>query len=304
MGRPIKKSFFGNLITPYQDHAIGGNTGVGGEGVAPTVIIGSSGTNYSSGDTIVFSAPQITGGIRATGTPVFASVYGGITGITVVNPGSGYTSTATVSVTAATTVNVTGNSTNSNATLSGLSSVAGIYLGMRADAPFGMQASSYVINIGTTSVTLSKTMTASTSSMLITFSGQGSGLTVTTALTTNRTDSIAFASYLTGGSMRTTGDILKQEGSRRYLIQNTDGKGICNLVGKANGSLVAGEMNIIATDFNGNTYYVTKLTARKARVLRAVDDGSDSDWLVEDGASTGWTLGASTGTILSIAHTN
>jgi len=299
MGRPIKKTFFGNKITPYQNHATGGKTGVGGESVTSTVLVGSSGTNYSAGDSIVFSAPQIAGGIRATGTPVFSSVYGGITGITVVNPGTGYLSTATVSVTAAATVNVTGNSTNSNAVLSGLSSVTGIYLGMRADAPYGMQASSYVIGIGSNYVTLSKTMTATTSSMTITFSGQGSGLSVTTALTTTTNNAIAFNSFLTTGtSAVSNGDILKQEASRRYLVNNSQGQGQCILV--TTSTLTAGQMNIVATDWNGSTYYVRKLTARKAVVVQTTATGS---FLVGNGVATGWTLNAATGTIVTIADT-
>jgi len=299
MGRPIKKTYFGNKITPYQNHATGGKTGVGGESVTSTVLVGSSGTNYSAGDSIVFSAPQIAGGIRATGTPVFSSVYGGITGITVVNPGTGYLSTATVSVTAAATVNVTGNSTNSNAVLSGLSSVTGIYLGMRADAPYGMQASSYVIGIGSNYVTLSKTMTATTSSMTITFSGQGSGLSVTTALTTTTNNAIAFNSFLTTGtSAVSNGDILKQEASRRYLVNNSQGQGQCILV--TTSTLTAGQMNIVATDWNGSTYYVRKLTARKAVVVQTTATGS---FLVGNGVATGWTLGAATGTIVTISDT-
>ena len=69
MGRPIKKKFFGNLITPYQNHATGGKTGVGAEGVS-SVTVTNSGTNYSQGVTISFAAPDIAGGITATGTPV------------------------------------------------------------------------------------------------------------------------------------------------------------------------------------------------------------------------------------------
>ena len=304
MGRPIKKKFFGSLNTPYQNHAVGGRTGVGGESVTSTVLVGSSGTNYSAGDAIVFSAPNIAGGIRATGTPVFASGYGGITGITVTNPGTGYTSTATVTVTPAPTVNVTGNSTNTTAILSGLSSVTGIYLGMLASAPFGMQANSYVIGIGSNYVTLSKTMTATTSSMTITFSGQGSGLSVTTALTTTTQDAITIISYLTTGSSAIRGgDIMKQEGSRRYLLQNAQGQGICRL---ATGVLSPGQMHIIASDWGGSTYYVTKLTARKAVLTNRTNT---STAVYSTGQVAPWTIGLSTGTvagtaIVSLNHTN
>lgn len=119
-------------------------------------------------------------------------------------------------------------------------------------------------------------------------------------LTTTRPDTLSFGSRIKGGTAQTAGDIIKQEGSRRYLIQNSDGKGICKLVTTATGSLLVGEMNLIATDYNGSTYYVTKLTGRKARLKRAA---MVTAYLIKDGAQTGWNIGSSTGTIVSIANT-
>jgi hypothetical protein len=129
----------------------------------------------------------------------------------------------------------------------------------------------------------------------------GSGTAVFTAtLTSTRPDTLSFGSRIKGGTAQTAGDIIKQEGSRRYLIQNSDGKGICKLVTTATGSLLVGEMNLIATDYNGSTYYVTKLTGRKARLKRL---NMVTAYLIKDGAQTGWNIGSSTGTIVTIANT-
>jgi phage tail sheath protein FI len=64
-------------------------------GVASATVV-AGGSLYSANPTVTFSAPQTSGGVTATGT---ATVVGGvITGITITEPGSGYTS-ATVTIT-------------------------------------------------------------------------------------------------------------------------------------------------------------------------------------------------------------
>lgn len=89
------------------------------------------------------------------------------------------------------------------------------------------------------------------------------------------------------------GDIVKQEASHRYYIDSNQGHGTCKLVAKATGSLAIGEMNLIATDYNSNTYYVTKLTNRLA-TLTQIPGGSNYVYNTEDRAR--WTIGAAVGT--------
>lgn len=61
------------------------------------VTIGAGGTGYIPSETSVsFSAPNVTGGIQATGTAIISG--GVITGVTVTNPGSGYTSAPTITI--------------------------------------------------------------------------------------------------------------------------------------------------------------------------------------------------------------
>lgn len=126
----------------------------------------------------------------------------------------------------------------------------------------------------------------------------GTAASFTVSLTSTSSNAISFTSFLTTGSNAiTAGDIIKQESSKRYLVQNSEGRGIVKLV--ATDSLAAGQMNIVATDFGGATYYVTKLTAHKARLVNRT---STSTALVTSGSATGWTLGAATGTVVTLAN--
>jgi hypothetical protein len=97
MGRPVKSVFFGNRNPD----------GTGGEGVASVALGGTNdSTGYTTGEAVVFSAPQITGGATATGTLV-ANALGFLTSVTVTSAGSGYTSAPTVAAPTGTLGNLT-----------------------------------------------------------------------------------------------------------------------------------------------------------------------------------------------------
>ena len=266
MGRPIKKKYFGNTNPPGYQHIRPGLNGVGGEDIA-SIAISNSGTNYSQGATVTVGAPNITGGIQAVAGITINSA--GSIALSIVNSGTGYTSAPAISIVKPAPATVTATETNLGYTLTNVSSVAGIYVGMRADASWGMQANAYVSSIGTNSVTLTKTLTVSTTTS-VTFSDQGSSFAYTDTLTSNRQNAISFTSYLTTGSSSVTGgDIIKQESSRRYLVQNSQGVGVCHLssgTGAAH-TLTFGNMHVLATDTAGATYYVMKLTAHKALLV-------------------------------------
>lgn len=70
-----------------------------GGGITSFTIVG--GTLYAATDTVAFSAPP-AGGIQATGTLVVDSTTGAITGVTLTNPGLGYTSAPTATITTST----------------------------------------------------------------------------------------------------------------------------------------------------------------------------------------------------------
>ena len=156
MGRPIKKKFFGNLNLP-QYGSIQHGSGVGGEGIA-TIVKNNTGTLYTTSTTLTatMTAPQITGGEAAT-VQLVTNSLGNIASVSLLTPGSGYTSAPTALATPTTT---------------------------------------------------------------------GTSASFTVALTSNRQNAISFVSYLTTGSSAVSGgDIIKQESSRQYLVQNSQGIG-------------------------------------------------------------------------------
>lgn len=83
-------------------------------------------------------------------------------------------------------------------------------------------------------------------------------------------------------------DIIRQVRARGYKVKTTvDGVGVCNLV--ADDTPAVGKAYMVATDDNGNTYFVTKLTARKASLYRKTQNGANA-WLYANGASVKWAL--------------
>jgi hypothetical protein len=298
MGRPIKKKFFGNLNVPKYG-SVSQGSGVGGEAVA-SVTFSNTGTNYSTGTTITFGAPNITGGVRATGSPTF-NAYRQFTGVTVTNGGSGYTTATTVTITTAT--GFTATSTGSaSATVIYPTSTTGIYVGMKVLGTGINAGATYVNSIISGAVNLSAA-NASTVTGTISFVDVGASGAATGVLAVGqRLDAIQIISYLLakdgGSSSVTGGDIIKQESSDRYLIQNSQGRGQCML---ASGVLTPGKMHIIATDANGSTYYVMKLTAHKVRLKQRT---MSTAYLIADGAQTGWNIGVPSGTIVTLSNTN
>lgn len=141
----------------------------------------------------------------------------------------------------------------------------------------------------------------STSSVTVTLTPATTGTAVTydVYLTSSRTNALAAYARVSSGGSGLLADIVKQEASRRYLVKTADGQGQCKLVAVATGSLAAGEMNLIATDANGSTYYVTKLTNRRATLTR---QNIGSSWVFATGDVAGWTTAAASGTIVSLAN--
>lgn len=283
MGRPIQKKFFGNLNTPP----------IGGEGVSSTITVTNTGTGYSQGSVAVFSAPQLPGGATATGTLTIGgpSLQGRISAVTLTSAGSGYTSTATISITTATAVSRAGAGTGTQTVI--YVGTASLFVGMAvAGSGVGAGARISAINNGTVTVTVAN---AGAVSGTLAFNDFGSGFQSITALTASTTNALAVTAYLSTGSSAVLSDIVKQEASRRYLVRNAQGVGQCKLVTAAPG---AGEMTLIATDANGSTYYVKKLTAFRAVLIQ---NTMGSSYEFANNAAAGWTLGAASTGIVSLA---
>jgi hypothetical protein len=113
---------------------------------------------------------------------------------------------------------------------------------------------------------------------------------------TNQDNAIIIHANVAGGGAA-VGDIQKQVGSRRYKVRTDAGIGRVNLV--ASNSPATGEAYILATDQGGATYWVVKLTSRRATLVPR-GDGSPQFPLVNDDIATtgdipvsaGWTFGS------------
>jgi len=153
-------------------------------------------------------------------------------------------------------------------------------------------------------ITNSGTGFLSTSGITITYTptSAGTAATFNAILTSARRNAITFNSYLsTGSSAVTNVDIIKQLGSRTFLVQNSQGRGKVKLVATATSSLTKGQMNITATDYISAVYFVDKLASRKAHVVR-YQTGTNNSYLVATGAAK-WSLDAATGTTVKIPST-
>jgi hypothetical protein len=308
MGRPIKSKYFGNRNYPYDNEQTGGNSGVGGEKVA-AVVISNSGTQYSAGTTAAFGAPNIKGGIQATASLEFGtnSNLGKIMSVTVTNAGSGYTAVPTLTLTTASTVTYASTGTIAQQVIYP-SSTTGIYAGMKVIGTGISASATYVTSVASGAVNLSwPNAGAVTTVSSIIFVDAGASFAKTVTTTSNQLNALSIISYLTTGSSAISGgDIIKQESSRRYLVQNSQGVGQVKLsagVG-VDHTLAAGNMHLIATDGGGATYYVMKLTAHKAVVVNRTNTStaliSTSTLVIGNisytGGDCGWTLGAAIGT--------
>lgn len=95
------------------------------------------------------------------------------------------------------------------------------------------------------------------------------------------------------------GDIIRQVSTRRYKVKTADGIRVCQL-GTTDAPLIGGAY-IKATDDNGNTYFVTKLTAHRATLTRWADAESGA-WLFANNESAPWTFGSTTETTVQIEN--
>ena len=93
MGRPLNKKYFGNRNIGT---AATTDNGIGGKGIASVTIAGSWSGFTQATSTVTFTAPQLPGGVTATGTVTITA--GAPTLVTMTNKGSGYTALPTVTI--------------------------------------------------------------------------------------------------------------------------------------------------------------------------------------------------------------
>jgi len=238
----------------------------------------------------ISAVTSVSGGTGTGGTPVLTY---GLSGATITDPGAGYsTQTSTTGITGTTVTtntvtvqNVDGLAPGAKFVVTGTTIgnlAAGTYYILSVvDSTHVTLATSYA-NYFTATVmtqtTATGTMTGVASQNLgISISGgTGSGGAMSAVLSTAVSSGYTgrykgiLASANVGGTIYEDVDIIKQENSHSYRVLtssvNTYPGTLCKLVGAA--PTTAGTMAINATDSAGGTYWVYKITNRKAYLIR------------------------------------
>jgi hypothetical protein len=109
---------------------------------------------------------------------------------------------------------------------------------------------------------------------------------------TNQENAIIVRAKTTSAGSVLVGDIQAQKGTKRYKIKTANGIAICKLVNTA--TPLVNQACIQATDITGNSYFVMKLSSRKAVVVRK-SGGSNYEFAnpttYPNGQIVKWTFG-------------
>lgn len=199
----------------------------------------------------------------------------GVASITPVNTGTSYSTSTTITLKFSAPQLAGGTAATGNVTTNATGNVATVSL---TTAGSGYTA--------VPKVSLASTTTGTAATFLV-------ALTTPLAATGN----IQTSAYIPSGSGSKAAEIIKQESSHRYLVETSEGVGQCKLV--TTSTLTAGTMNIIATDVNGSTYFVQKLTARRALLVQKTVNGS---FAFASGSVAKWSIVSAAAGVVSIAH--
>lgn len=294
MGRPIKSKYFGKRkgIAP------------GGEQVTSTAMI-TTGSGYTSIPTVTFPTPGLPG-VTATGRP-----HMGVTSINVSAVGaggSGYTVGDILTLSGgngtAATVRITTTGTGNTATGVSIVSFGDYYTSIPGStATHAASTGTGAIFNLTYKVNSVEVLTQGEgylSTGTLTFgSGAAAARTFISSTVTNVLKCAAFIPAAANGTQALIGDVEEQVASKKYRVQTSEGTGVCRLVTTATSSLTAGQMRIIASDTNGSTYYVKKLTAHRAVLVQST---VSTAFLFDTNEAAGWTLGSASAGVVSIEN--
>jgi hypothetical protein len=152
--------------------------------------------------------------------------------------------------------------------------------------PGGVQAVATIVDNGSgaiASVTVTTAGTGYTSAPTITFATGNADATGTAVVTATKTNAISLTAFVTGGS-NLTGDVVAQKGAKRFKVTTATGTEVCKLVTAT--PAAGGEMRITAVDSAGNTYFLSKISARTCTVVRGTGTAFAT------GAKVKWTKGS------------
>jgi len=316
MGRPLNDRFFGNRnigsVSTTTDNGIGGEgiASVSWSNLGSVLATSGSGTPLSG---IQLPAPTLPGGVQATWTLVY--------GVDVVSTGAGraglYTGDlytypdipgSSVQVASTSSSNATFTVLASGSTGTLITDTQGVNLTKVSGAGVGTFLVDVNQKIVSSNIVESGSGYTGVETITVTLANGATGQVPVTSAINLTTDSgiqnpsqnpagenanaiIIYAN--TTGAGAKIGDIQKQVGSHRYRVKTADGVARVQLV--ASNTPAIGQAYIIATDSGGATYWVTKLTARRA-VLTPRGDGTPQFPLVDNGeggtqpVSAGWVL--------------
>ena len=171
-----------------------------------------------------------------------------------------------------------------------------------------------VVVTGATTYTVTVVSAGSgyTSAPTITFNGSITGGTASGSATpvatltsagSARQNGIKCEAQVGAGSEVLTGDVIKQVSTTRYRVQTSDGTAVCQLV--TTNALGADEMSIMATDVDGGTYLVSKLTSRKAVLVPVANTHggtTSAGALFASGTAAPWSFDAAEAGRVQIAN--
>jgi hypothetical protein len=316
MGRPLNKKYFGNRNTGSSSTT--SDNGIGG-GALASVSAGTVGSfvvsdTYQNFPTLTVALPTLPGGVRSVLTPVYeldtvtfssggqtdADYLAGLS-TSIPSLGGGAVVNIVEVGSKVTAVNLTGGDRGefrrgdfigTGLTTHQVLQAPNAGTDLQIDVTFRVKrievteaGSGYV---GTPSLTwgghtfTGQTAPSAQSVTMLTDSGSAGA-------TTNQENAIVIRANVTDAGNK-VGDIIKQVSTRRYKVRTADGTGIVELI-QGDSTPNVGKAMIIATDSTGSTYWVYKLTSRKAVVYQKEVNGS---FEFTDGQSVKWTYNAPT----------
>lgn len=317
MGRPLNKKYFGNRNVGQNGYQNGaGDDFIGGEGIASVNFtevgewMATAGGANSPLSGLALPAPTIPGGVQATWSLAYGArtvttgagsvglvqddvyTYAAIPGsrirvVSSTNNGTNAVFEVTVAGSTATLLTDTQTVTIDKVSGTGVSTFT-VDVNMKiVDATITTKGSGYT---GAETFTVTKVNgalgTAPVGTIVLTTDagGQYQGYGDLNVNTYNE-NAILITAKTTSGGTASTGDIIKQTNARSYKVKTADGTAVCKLVAE---SPAVNQATINATDSDGGTYYVTKLTAHKA--LLTQNTGTQ----FATGTSVKWTFGDAT----------
>lgn len=307
MGRPLHKKYFGNRNIGTTGTA---DNGIGGEGIY-AINWSNSGSWLSATDGqiplsgLALPAPSLPGGVQATWTVSFGAseVTTGAGSVDLV-VGETY-EYADIPGLIVTVLTSTDNGTNATfavtapgSTTALLQDLTGVNITLRAGqghtgvAQFLVDIKMKIVGVSINEQGSGYTG-AETFTVTLVNGASGTAPVGTIVLTedsgavgtaTNQENAIVINANTTNNGSK-VGDIIKQQAARRYKVKTADGTAVCKLV--ATDSLSRYQAFIKATDDDGNTYFVTKLTSHRALLTQWNEENT---FLFASGTTAPWSF--------------